>query len=157
MAGIQVFLGATNATSRLAVQIDGRGFRMRAEAFRQHLTQCEGLRTALSRYTDALFALMAQSVACNRLHPIDQRCARWLLTTHDRAEGDEFALTQEFLSQMLGVRRASVSLSAANLQAAGCIRYRHGKIMITDRKALEAAACECYGVFRRRFAQIVGN
>jgi CRP-like cAMP-binding protein len=154
MAGAPVFLGSARATSRLVVQIEGQGFRLRADALRYHLPQMESLRLLIGRYVDVLFTLFAQSAACNRVHAIDQRIARWLLMTHDRAATDEFALTQEFLSQMLGVRRASVSLSAAALQQAGCIRYRHGHITIIDRKSLEQVSCECYAVIRRRFAQL---
>jgi CRP-like cAMP-binding protein len=153
MTGARVSLGSTRATSRLVVQLEGQGFRMRADALRHHLAQMETLRGVVARYVDVLFTLFAQSAACNRVHSIDQRIARWLLMTHDRAAADEFALTQEFLSQMLGVRRASVSLAAAGLQRAGCIKYRHGRITVVDRRALEAASCECYAVIRRRFAQ----
>jgi CRP-like cAMP-binding protein len=154
IANVQVFLGASLASGRLVTQLTGRFLRMRSDKFRTHLSFTPQLRVTLARYVDALFTLVAQSAACNRLHTIDKRCARWLLMTRDRAEGDEFELTQEFLSQMLGVRRASVSVSAAALQDAGLIRYRHGKVTIVDRPALEAASCECYGVIQRRFGHM---
>lgn len=154
MANVQVFLGTQKAPSRVVTQLTGRFLRMKTEHFRHHLADTPRLRAYLARYVDALLTLVSQSSACNRLHPIEQRCARWLLMTLDRAEGDEFELTQEFLSQMLGVRRASVSVSASALQDAGLIRYRHGKIMIVNRAGLEAASCECYGVIRRRFTNM---
>jgi CRP-like cAMP-binding protein len=157
MAGVQTFLGAALSTSRLVTQANGHGLRMKADSFRYHLSYCEALRLVLGRYVDVLFTLFAQSAACNRLHPIEQRCARWLLMTHDRVVSDEFGLTQEFLSQMLGVRRASVSASAAGLQGAGLITYRHGRIRIVDRAGLEAASCECYGVIRQRFDQMLAG
>lgn len=154
MANIQVFLGTMRAPGRVVTQLSGRFLRMKTERFQQHLTEAPRLRAYLARYVDALLTLVSQSSACNRLHPIDQRCARWLLMTRDRAEGDEFELTQEFLSQMLGVRRASVSVSAAALQDAGLIRYRHGKITVVNRTGLEVASCECYDVIRRRFTNM---
>jgi CRP-like cAMP-binding protein len=97
----------------------------------------------LHRYTQALFTQVAQSAACNRLHTIDQRCARWLLISEDRVGAAQFLLTQEFLAQVLGVRRAGVSEAASRLQQAELIQYRRGIITILDRAGLEAAACEC--------------
>jgi CRP-like cAMP-binding protein len=108
----------------------------------------------LGRYTHALFSQTAQSVGCNRLHGIEERCSRWLLMTHDRVESDEFALTQEYLARMLGVRRATVTEAAGGLQRAGLIRYRRGQVTIIDRAGLEATACECYATVRREFDRI---
>lgn len=96
------------------------------------------------RYAMALFNQVAQSVACNRLHTLEERCARWLLITHDRVDGDEFKLTQEFLSYMLGVHRPAVTLAAGILQEAGFIRYSRGNITVMDRRGLEGASCSCY-------------
>jgi CRP-like cAMP-binding protein len=107
------------------------------------------LRQLLQRYTMTLFAQVAQSSACNRLHPIEQRCARWLLLTHDRVRSDRFPLTQEFLAQMLGVQRTSVNAVAQSLSAAGAIRYARGVITVLDRAKLEAASCECYAMIMR--------
>jgi hypothetical protein len=109
----------------------------------------------LGRYTQALFTLVAQSSACNRKHTVDQRCARWLLMTHDRVVGDTFELTQLFLSQMLGVRRATVTEAAGQLQARGLIEYTRGRMTIVDRPGLEAAACACYGIIRAEFARML--
>jgi CRP-like cAMP-binding protein len=96
----------------------------------------------------------AQSAACNRAHPIDQRCARWLLMTHDRVGNDRFPLTQEFLAQMLGVRRQSVNTAASILQRAGYISYRRGMITVNDREGLESASCECYRIIRTEFDRL---
>jgi CRP-like cAMP-binding protein len=100
--------------------------------------------------------LVMQSVACNHLHSVEQRCCRWLLLTHDRVDSDEFALTQEFLPQMLGVRRASVSEIAAKLQKAGLINYHRGRITILDRPGLEAGSCECYQVIQQGYERLLG-
>ena len=151
MSGVQIALGASRATTRTVVQLEGHGLRIPADKFRFHLGHSEALRALTGRYAGALFTLFAQSAACNRLHPVELRCARWLLMTHDRAEGDVFPLTQEVLAQMLGVRRASVSVAAGALQESGYISYRHGKVTVTNRQGLESGSCECYRVIRRRF------
>jgi CRP-like cAMP-binding protein len=106
-------------------------------------------------YTRALFAQVLQSVACNATHRLEQRCARWLLMTHDRANADTFELTQEFLAVMLSVRRASVNTVSNAFQKEGLIRYSRGKITIVDRAGLEAASCECYGIIRHVFEQLL--
>lgn len=104
------------------------------------------------RYTHSLFTHIAQQVACNGLHTVAQRCSRWLLMTHDRVGSDEFPITHDLLSQMLGVRRSSVTLAAGALQGAELIRYHHGTMTILDRQGLKGASCECYGVARTEFA-----
>jgi CRP-like cAMP-binding protein len=114
------------------------------------------LHTLLLRFTQAFYVLAAQSAGCNRLHPIENRCARWLLLTHDRAAGDSFHLTQEYLGYMLGVRRPSVTLAARILQRAGLITYHRGDITILDRPGLEAAACECYAIIAAEYARLLG-
>jgi CRP-like cAMP-binding protein len=109
------------------------------------------------RYTQATLTQISQSSVCNRAHSIDERCARWLLMTHDRVDGDRFELTQEFLAEMLGVRRPSVSTAASILQQAGFIRYSRGRVEVVDRAGLESAACECYGVIRREYERLIGS
>ncbi|HYV41440.1 MAG TPA: helix-turn-helix domain-containing protein, partial [Thermoanaerobaculia bacterium] len=104
----------------------------------------------------ALLTQVGQSAACNRVHPIEQRCARWLLMSHDRVSGDEIVLTQEFLAEMLGVRRAGVTRVAAMLKRRKVIDYRRGRIRILDRKGLEKAACECYEFIRSEHERLVG-
>ena len=106
------------------------------------------------RYTLSLVTQISQGSACNRLHPIEARCARWLLQTHDRVDGDSFPLTHEFLAQMLGVTRPSVTIAAGILQKAGLIHYVRGVVDILDRPRLERAACECYAIITREFRRL---
>jgi CRP-like cAMP-binding protein len=119
-----------------------------------------GVRRLFNRYAQAYMTQVAQTAACNRLHPIEARCARWLCMTHDRVgggpeDGVAFPLKQEFLAMMLGVRRAGVTVAAGALQNAGLIRYRRGGIRVLDRAGLEAASCECYALVRREFDQLL--
>jgi CRP-like cAMP-binding protein len=114
-----------------------------------------GLNLALSRYTQALMSMIARAVACNAVHTLQQRACRWMLVTHDRINGDEFLLTQEFLGQMLGVTRPSVNEVARQLQEAGAIEYSRGRITIIDRPELEARTCECYPVIRAEFDRLL--
>jgi CRP-like cAMP-binding protein len=156
MVGIAVLLGATTMRSRALCQVPGSAWQMEADAFRRAVDVNPVFRTLLLRYALALLTQVAQTATCNRLHPIEQRCARWLLMTHDRINrAPRFPLTQAFLGQMLGVRRASVSAAAATLQRAGLIRYTRGIVTIPDRKALETAACPCYGVIRTEFYRLL--
>jgi len=106
---------------------------------------------AVLRFATALMNLSAQTAACNRLHSIEQRCARWLLMAHDRIQSDIMPMTHEFLASMLGVRRAGVTVTAGELQRSGLIRYHPGQITIRDRDGLQATACECYRIDHERF------
>jgi len=133
------------------VQVPGAAARVPLAHVRAVAVAGSALFDVLYRYVQALIGQIAQNAACNRAHPIEQRCARWLLMTHDRAADDEFPLTQEFIAQMLGVRRAGVSAAASILQRAGFIKYSRGRITVLDREGLESAACECYGVIRDDF------
>ena len=167
VVGGSVLAGATSMSTRCIVQIPGRAWRMPAPALRAAVAQSllddhkktDGsviLWDLLQRYAQALFEQVTQTAACNRLHALEQRCARWLLMTHDRVDGDELALTQEFLSYMLGVRRAGVTEACGTLQRSGLIRYRHGHITVVDRAGLEAAACECYTVAAVAYTELLG-
>jgi CRP-like cAMP-binding protein len=148
-AGIALLFGAERMPTRCLVQIPGAASRMEAAAFRGAQDANPGFRALLLRYALALLNQVAHSASCNRAHPIEERCARWLLMTHDRVNGHKhFPLTQEFLAQMLGVRRASVSVAQAMLQKAGLIRYTRGAITVLDREGLEDASCACYGIIR---------
>jgi hypothetical protein len=113
------------------------------------------LRRILLRYTQALITQISQNAACYRMHPIEERCARWLLMTQDRVGTNHFTLTQDFLGQMLGVRRPSVSVAASVLQNAGLIQYSRGLVVIADREGLEAAACTCYRVIQDEFNRLI--
>jgi CRP-like cAMP-binding protein len=155
MVGLPVFLGADRMAAQAFVQVPGHAWRMSAEALREHSQRLGGLRALLERYTQALFTQVSQGSACNRLHSLEERCARWLLMTQDRVGTGEFPITQQFLSQMLGVRRASVSEVASTLQREGLIRYNRGRVAIVDREGLESSACECYGIIRREFDRLL--
>ncbi len=157
MADLFFFLGLEESDSRLLIQVPGTAMRMESVRFREHLERIPALRALLDHYAVALFALVAQSAACNRMHPMVKRCARWLLMTHDRVDAAEFPMTHDFLSEMLGVRRPSVSVAAKALQDAGLITYHRGKVKVLDRAGLEAASCECYRLIRERFDRLPGG
>lgn len=154
MIGLPVFLGMESTPGQAIVQIVGAAQRMPTEVFRREVRAGAPLHDLLHRYTQALMVQMAQGAACNRLHPTGERCARWLLQTRDRVRGDEFELTQEFLGQMLGTRRAAVNEAAGQLQQAGLISYSRGVITVLDRPGLQAAACECYGIIRAAYDRV---
>ena len=157
LIGLPLFLRAASMPLTAIVQVPGEALCMDAEAFDHLLREGpEEFNHLLYRYTQALFNQLAQHVVCNRLHPIASRCARWLLLTHDRVGQAAFPLTHEFLAQMLGVRRASVTEVAGRLQKAGLIHYRYGIIMILDRAGLEAASCECYSVIQQEYDRLLG-
>ncbi|MDP9238522.1 MAG: Crp/Fnr family transcriptional regulator [Chloroflexota bacterium] len=157
MTDLSVFLGLEESDSRLLIQVPGVAMRMESARFREHVKQIPSLRALLGYYAVALFALVAQSAACNRMHPMVERCARWLLMTHDRVDAAQFPMTHDFLSEMLGVRRPSVSVAAKALQDAGLISYHRGKVTVRDRFGLEAASCECYRLIRERFDRLPGR
>lgn len=148
MVGIPLLLHGTSAPTRALVQVEGEAYRITAAAFRRTIALSDSTYRILLRFALAYSNQVAQSVACNRLHSLEERCARWLLITHDRVDGDHFKLTQEFLSFMLGVHRPAVTLAAGVLQKAGFIHYARGKISITDRAGLEGASCSCYQATR---------
>jgi CRP-like cAMP-binding protein len=152
---LPAFLGSRTSPNTLVCQIAGDAIRLPTSEL-PALLQGDGvLHDVLHRYTYATIVLLAQSVACNRAHSIEERACRWLLMTHDRVDEDTFELTQEFLAQMLGVRRASVSVTQGVLQSAGLIRYTRGRITVLDRVRLEESACECYSIIRDEFARMV--
>jgi len=156
MAGVAVFLGSDTAGNlETLAQIPGDALCMRTRDFRKHLDDNAPLRRVLGLYTQALLSQISQSSACNRMHPAEERCARWLLMTHDRVGSSVFDLTQEFLSQMLGVRRATVTEVASMLQDRGIIRYSRGSIEVLDRGRLEACSCECYRVIRGEYERLL--
>lgn len=146
--GVPVFLGSGDGNMALISQVPGEALRMRSSDFLEAVERCPRFMKTIKRYSGMMLALVAQSAACNRAHHVDERCARWLLTTHDQAGDAAFPITQEFLAQMLGVSRPSVALSAAALQGAGLISYHRGEMTIVDREGLESVACECYEVVR---------
>ena len=159
MVGIPVFLGQDSTPGRALMQVPGTVLRMPVATFRQQVVEDPGsrLEVLLQYYTHALMVQMAQSVACNRLHNIEQRAARWLLTTRDRVGGPTFPLTQEFLAQMLGVRRASVSEVASSLQDDGLLSYMRGVVNIEDADGMAARACSCYFIIRDEFDRMLAR
>jgi len=156
MVGLPIFLDASTMSGQGFIQVPGDACRMEAGAFREALERTPRLRRSLSRYTLALLAQISQNSACNRTHAVEQRLAKWLLLTEDRVHGPSFPFTQEFMAEMLGTSRPTVSIAAGMLQKAGLISYARGNVTVKDREGLEAAACECYGVIRTRFEDLVG-
>lgn len=154
--GLPLFLGASETPILTLMQVPGESMRMSAGAFRDAFERLPTLRRMLRLYAESTVSSMAWWVACNRVHQIEQRMARWLLMTHDRVLGDDFYLTHEFLSQMMGVRRASVTETAVRFQAAGLIDYSRGQVTIRDRAGLEASTCECYWVVAREWDRLLG-
>jgi CRP-like cAMP-binding protein len=154
MIGLPLLLHGDSAPTRSLVQVEGDGYRLTTAAFLRFIAMSNSAYRILLRFALAFYNQVAQSVACNRLHSLEERCARWLLITHDRVEGDQFRLTQEFLSFMLGVHRPAVTLAAGVLQKAGYIHYSRGKITITDRAGLEGVACSCYQATKDDYAAL---
>ena len=156
MLGLPVFLGVDSSPFHLMWQLDGRALRVTAPRLVGATLPGSRLERLLTAYSQAFFVQTAQNAACNGLHAIAQRGARWLLSTMDRAESDEFFLTHEFLAFMLGVTRQSVGIAVAGLQEGGMIRYHRGHMQILDRSGLEAASCECYWIVRRESERLLG-
>lgn len=155
MAGLSAFLADDTSSLRAFAQIPGVAGRMEVATF-MRLAQAPGaLHSMLLRYTQAFLTQVAQTGACNAAHLVEERCARWLLMTHDRVDGDEFSLTHEFLAFMLGVRRAGVTVAMRTLQDAGLVSCSRGRIAIADREGLERASCECYRVVRAHFDRLL--
>ena len=148
MAGLPVFMGVSSSSTRALVQGSGTAMRMSSAAVRKEANQLGGLHDILHRYSHSLFTQVSQSSVCNRFHLVDARLARWLLMTKDRLGTEEFPLTQEFLSNMLGVRREGVSKAASILQTGKLIRYSRGLITILNRRGLEAKSCPCYRIIK---------
>lgn len=148
--GLPVIVGYRSSPIRAIIQISGDTYRLRVRDLLSALPKCPRLEVALQRYAQELSVQAIQIAACNRLHEVDQRLARWLLMSHDRIGEATFGLTQEFISHMLGTRRASVTVAAGILQKKGFIDYTRGRVTIKDRDGLEAVSCECYeGICRQ--------
>jgi CRP-like cAMP-binding protein len=153
--GHPIFLGADRMSGQAFCQAPGEAVSLSVDEFRQVLARGGRFPVLLGRYVQALFTFVSQSSACNRIHAQRERCARWLLLTHDRVGANDFPLPQLSLAQMLGVRRASVMEAASALQRMGYIVYAHGRITIRDRHGLESAACECYRIIRRELDRLI--
>jgi CRP-like cAMP-binding protein len=155
VVGIPNILGDNIAATTAIVQLAGSGMRIKASLLKSEFQQGGSLQSWLLRYTQALYALTLQNVACNRLHHLDERLARWLLLICDRVGSNELLLTHEFIAQMLGVRRAGVTEAANRLQQAGLISYNRGRITILNQAELEAASCSCYGIIKGEYARLL--
>ena len=155
LVGLPVVFGAESSTYRVLVQIEGDAWRLSADDFRRAMDERPGVRHRMLRYANAFTDQIAQSAACNRLHTVEERCARWVLMTHDRVDGDLFELTHEFLAVMLGVRRAGVTVALGALQHAGLLRNVRGRIEVLDRARLMAASCGCYAVTRASYRRLL--
>jgi len=157
MVGLPIFLGVRTSSNRAVVQGTGEAMRMKASAFRNECENGGSFPLLLLRYTHSRLTQIGQGAACNRFHPIDARLARWLLMTRDRMGTDEFRLTQEFLSNMLGVRREGVNKAAGALQQQDLISYSRGNLLILDRVGLKAVACHCYGIIKAEYDTFLPN
>jgi CRP-like cAMP-binding protein len=153
--GISLFMGGETTPSRAVVQSAGQSFRMKAQRLKEEFARFGPLMHLLLRYTQALITQMSQTAVCNRHHSVDQQLCRWLLLSLDRLSGNELAMTQELIANMLGVRREGVTEAAGKLQEAGLIRYRRGRITVLDRRGLEARSCECYQVVKSEFDRLL--
>jgi len=153
--GLMAAVAPRQSLSRAIVQTPTRAARIRAEHLREAWEKSPRIRDLVDRHNEALYGHAIQSVACNALHSVEARFCRWLLTCHDRISSNTVALTQEFLADMLGVQRTTVTAVARSLQAKGAIRYRRGVVDIIDRGVLEQLACECYGVIRRTYERLL--
>lgn len=154
--GLPAYLGDDSPITRTIVQCSGLFHKIPAASFLRIVEHNFTLKQRIHQYAQITMETLAQSSACNRFHSIEQRCARWLLISHDRALAESFELTQDFLSQMIGVRRPGVTVAASALQKAGLISYKRGRISIINRPGLERAACECYRRIKLRETKIFG-
>lgn len=153
--GLAVFNGIPASRLTAIGQISGSAVRIPTSEFERLTAECAELDRLLHRYSQYVFETVSQSAACNRMHVIEQRCARWLLMSEDRVGRNHFDLTQEFLAEMLGVRRPGVTVAMGTLEKAGLISHGRGRIAVTDRPGLEKVACECYRVIKERQGEIL--
>jgi CRP-like cAMP-binding protein len=154
VVGLPLFLGSDSSPSGAFVQVPGEAVRMDAEVFRQESMQEGPLHRILQLYVQAFMTQVSQSTACTRLHRVDQRLARWLLTAQDRVGRGEFPMTHEFMAQILGVRRATVTEVAGEFQESGLVRCRRGAVTILDRAGLRRTCCDCYRVVQEEFDRL---
>jgi CRP-like cAMP-binding protein len=155
LVGISLFMGGQSTSSSAVVQAAGKAYRLNAALLMEEFNRGGPVLHLLLRYTQALITQMAQTSACNRHHAVDQQFCRWLLLTLDRLLGSEIVMTQELLSNILGVRRASVTEAAGKLQRDGLIRYERGRISVLDRPGLERRSCECYAVVKKEYERLL--
>ena len=157
MFGVCAFLGTLTTPLLAQVQLPGEGLRMRVDVLKREFAKGGVLQDILLRYTQAFMMQIAQVAGCNRAHSLESRLAKWLLMCQDRAHSKDLALTHEFISEMLGIRRAGVTEAAYRFREAGLITYRRGHVTVTDRAGLEAESCECYPILKREFSRLIGG
>ena len=155
LVGVSLFMGGESTPSRAVVQSAGQSFKIDAQIMKDAFNKAGPVMHLLLRYTQALITQMAQTAVCNRHHSLDQQLCRWLLLSLDRLHGADLVMTQELISNMLGVRREGVTEAAMQLQAAGIIRYSRGKITVLDRPNLERRTCECYAVVKKEYDRLL--
>jgi CRP-like cAMP-binding protein len=156
IVGLPAVLGATHSPTRAICQVSGWTLRLPVKTLLEGIPRNGVLFDRLMRYAQARLTALSRSVACNRLHSAQQRYARWVLTTQDRVGTEEFAITQDFLAQMLGVTRPTISVVGQELQSLRLIHYAQGRLTVDDRKGLEEVSCECYRTTRQAFAELLG-
>ncbi len=154
MVGLSTALGLDFDLHRAICQVSGAGFRLPVSAFREAVERSRTMDLLIRRYAAVVLRQTGQAVACNALHPVPERLSRWLLMSHDRVGRDEFPMTQEFMGDLLGVRRQTVTVTAGTLQEAGLITFKRGVVQIIDRPKLENAACECYGLMKEIYDRV---
>jgi CRP-like cAMP-binding protein len=154
VVGMPILLGVDGAPGRTFMQIAGSGHRIDAAILKEEFERTGELRRHLQRYMQGFFVQSAQTAACNRMHNIEERLARWLMSCRNRMESDQLHLTQEFLGQMLGAPRTTVTLAAGLLQRAGMIEYARGTVTVRDHHELENTACECYRIVRDEYQRL---
>ena len=157
VVGVSLFMGGDTTSSSAVVLTAGHAYRLTSRLLKQEFLRAGALQRLLLRYTQALITQMAQTTACNRHHSVEQRLCRWLLSTLDRLSANELVVTQELISNMLGVRREGITEAAGKLQQAGIIRYQRGHIAVLNRFGLEARACECYAVVKKELDRLLSD
>ena len=157
IVGTPLLFGFDTGPATVHMQIPGDGSRLPARVFRDQMGRSPALHRLIQGYAFAFFNQVAQLAACNHFHDVEQRCARWMLMVQDRMPGDDFPLTHEVLSLMLGVRRSSVTVAAGRLSDSGLIEYRRGKVTILNREGLERRSCECYRAIRHEYERLLGS
>ena len=157
LLGVSLFMGGNSTPSRAVVQTGGHGYRLPANVLMDEFNRTGPAMRLMLRYTQALLTQMSQTAVCNRHHTVEQQLCRWLLLTLDRLGRNDLTMTQELISNMLGVRREGVTEAAGRLQGYGYISYRRGHITVLDRKGLEADVCECYAVVKKEFTRLLSD
>lgn len=157
VAGMSASGYVDQAFNRFTVQIPGAGYRTTAADFEQMIDDSVALCSSVCRWREVLLRMTLQSVACNSLHDARQRYARWILTTHDRTEADRLPLTQEFLAEMLGVKRNAINIVARDLQRVGLIEYKRGRVSVMNREGLTDVSCECYSLIQSEISKLFAD